>query len=97
MIRWPSLYKGFIVLSTNPSIERKRAQHQPLHAIQIATALLKIQTVIAITGLSESTIRRKVAAGDFPNPIKDGTRCTRWIAADVSAWLSARADSKAVQ
>lgn len=67
-----------------------RRNAQPLHAAQIADALLKIQTVIAITGLSESTIRRRVAAGDFPAPVKDGARCTRWVAGDVTTWLRAK-------
>jgi len=48
---------------------------------------LKIQTVIGVTGLSESSIRRKVAEGKFPQPDKDGTRCTRWVAGDVTNWL----------
>jgi prophage regulatory protein len=67
-----------------------RAIPQPLHTIQIADALLKIQTVTAVTGLSESSIRRKVAAGMFPQPVKDGTRCTRWVAGAVSNWLHAK-------
>ena len=72
------------------SIRRQRAPAQSLHAVQIADALLKIQTVTAVTGLSESSIRRKVVAGQFPKPIKDGTRCTRWVAGDVTNWLRAK-------
>ena len=75
-------------LTTNS--KRTRATPQPLHALQIADALLKIQTVTAVTGLSESSIRRKIADGRFPAPIKDGTRCTRWVAGAVSHWLQAR-------
>lgn len=67
-----------------------RAPAQTLQALHIPEALLKIQTVIAVTGLSESTIRRKVAEGKFPAPIKDGARCTRWVAANVSNWLRAK-------
>ncbi|WP_096699138.1 AlpA family transcriptional regulator [Polaromonas sp. AER18D-145] len=69
---------------------QNRPQPQSLHAVQIADALLKIQTVISVTGLSESTIRRKVADGKFPQPIKDGTRCTRWVAGSVTNWLRAK-------
>ena len=69
----------------------KRPPAQSLHALHIPEALLKIQTVTAVTGLSESTIRRKVAEGKFPAPVKDGTRCTRWIAGGVSNWLRAKA------
>ena len=67
-----------------------RAPAQTLQALHIPEALLKIQTVISVTGLSESTIRRKVAEGKFPKPIKDGTRCTRWVAGSVTNWLRAK-------
>ena len=75
-------------LTTSSNRPRANREYsQPLHALQIADALLKIKTVTAVTGLSESSIRRKVAAGQFPQPIKDGTRCTRWVAGAVSTWL----------
>lgn len=70
-----------------------RASTQSLFVVQIADALLKIQTVIAVTGLSESTIRRKVSNGTFPKPIKDGCRCTRWVAGHVTNWLRAKVES----
>jgi prophage regulatory protein len=74
--------------ATKPTKQRKaHAFPQPLYALQIADALLKIQTVISVTGLSESSIRRKVVLGKFPQPVKDGARCTRWIAGDVTEWL----------
>lgn len=68
-----------------------RAPAQTLQALHIPEALLKIQTVTAVTGLSESTIRRKVDDGKFPQPVKDGARCTRWVAGAVSNWLRAKA------
>jgi len=77
--------------SNSPRRERKSGQS--LDAVHIPDALLKITTVITITGLSESTIRRKVAASQFPPPVKDGARCTRWVARDLSAWLRCRAGS----
>lgn len=63
---------------------------QTLQALHIPEALLKIQIVTAVTGLSESTIRRKVASGEFPAPVKDGARCTRWVAGKVQGWLHAK-------
>jgi prophage regulatory protein len=73
-----------------------RAQ-QPLHAAQVDDALLKCRTVQALTGLSEATIYRKVAAGLFPEPIRLGARCTRWRAGDVTAWLRAQTAKGAAQ
>ncbi|ADU99202.1 helix-turn-helix transcriptional regulator [Alicycliphilus denitrificans] len=74
------------------SVSRRhnRASSQTIQALHIPEALLKIQTVTAVTGMSESTIRRRVAEGKFPSPVKDGTRCTRWVAGQVSNWLRAK-------
>ena len=82
------------VTQTANAVARKpriRAQ-QPLHAAQVADALLRLRTVEAITGLSRSTIYAKLKAGDgnFPQPIRLGARCTRFRAGDVQAWLAAQ-------
>ena len=63
---------------------------QPLLAAQLADALLKIQTVCAVTGLSASSVNRKVADGSFPAPIKLGRRCTRWKSGHVTCWIRAQ-------
>jgi prophage regulatory protein len=68
-----------------------RSPAQTLQAITIPEALLKVETVSALTGLSGRTIYRRVAEKRFPLPVKDGLRCTRWVAADVSNWLRAKA------
>lgn len=63
---------------------------QPLHAAQVADALLRLRTVEAITGLSRSTIYAKLKAGEFVKPVRLGARCTRFRAGDVQAWLAAQ-------
>lgn len=68
---------------------RARAQ-QPLHAAQVAEALLRLRTVEAITGLSRSTIYAKLRTREFVEPVRIGARCTRWRAGDVQAWLAAQ-------
>ncbi len=68
---------------------RTRTQ-QPLHAAQVAEALLRLRTVEAITGLSRSTIYAKLKAGEFVQPVRLGPRCTRFRAGDVQAWLAAQ-------
>ena len=40
-----------------------------------------------ITGLSESTIRRKFKAGELPSPYRLSSRLTRWDKRDVLNWL----------
>jgi len=64
---------------------------QPLHAAQVADALLRLSTVVAITGLSRSSLYARIKAGSFVEPIRLGTRCTRFRAGDVQAWLVAQA------
>lgn len=76
--------------TTAPERRPRRVAVQTLDSLKIPEARLRISTVIDVTGMSESSIRRKVAAGQFPAPVKDGTRCTRWIAAEVMNWLRAK-------
>ena len=63
---------------------------QPIEAASHPNALLKIQTVSAVTGLSAATIYRKLAEDKFPCPVRLGSRCTRWKAGDLAAWLAAQ-------
>jgi len=48
---------------------------------------LRIRTVLAKTGLSRSTLYRKMASGNFPRQIKIAERCCAWRASAVDAWL----------
>lgn len=47
-------------------------------------------TVLAVTGLSATTIRRKVREGTFPRPVSVGLRGVRWRWGDVRDWLASR-------
>lgn len=77
-------------LNESPAPVNRRRPVQPLTAIEIAEALLRLSTVEAITGLGRSTIYAKLANNEFPRPIRLGTRCTRFRAGDVQAWLAAQ-------
>lgn len=61
--------------------------HQPIESANHPAALLRLATVQALTGLGRSSIYAKVKAKSFPEPLRQGTRCTRWRAADVNRWL----------
>jgi len=52
--------------------------------------LLTVKGAGEVTGASRSFIYQEVAAGRFPRPIKLG-RSTRWIAAEIHAWIEAKA------
>jgi prophage regulatory protein len=57
---------------------------QPQHPDRI----LRIKTVLQRTGLSRSTMYRKMQNGTFPPAIKISTRCVGWRECDVAAWLN---------
>lgn len=71
-----------------------QSTRQPVEVVQIPGALLKMETVQAITSLSRSTIYNKMAAKDgnpFPQPVRIGARCARWKAGAVMDWLASQA------
>lgn len=55
----------------------------------MAERLIRRPEVEARTGLSRSTIYAWIASGDFPLPVKLGTRLVAWRESDVTAWLEA--------
>lgn len=52
--------------------------------------LLRRPEVEARTGLSRSTIYDWIKRGDFPQPVKLGTRLVAWRESDVAEWLENR-------
>lgn len=66
----------------------RRASAQPVEVATIPGALLRLSTVQAVTGLGATSIYRRLAAGTFPAPVRQGSRCTRWRSDDVRAWLA---------
>lgn len=49
--------------------------------------ILRIKTVLERTGLSRSTMYRKMQNGTFPKNIQISTRCAGWRESAISAWL----------
>lgn len=54
-------------------------------------ALLNMRDVCALARVSRTWVEERVAAGQFPQPLRFGVRCLRWRAADVRAWLEEHA------
>ena len=50
--------------------------------------ILRIKTVLDRTGLSRSTLYRKIQARTFPQQIAISERCAGWRESAVKAWLS---------
>ncbi|MER8697490.1 AlpA family phage regulatory protein [Mesorhizobium opportunistum] len=49
--------------------------------------IIRLKTVLARTGLSRSTIYRKIAEGTFPAQIKISVNGAGWRESDVNRWV----------
>ncbi len=57
---------------------------------EITGRLLRLSEVVALTGLSRTTIYRKMREGSFPEPFKMGARAVRWRESEIRAWMEGR-------
>ena len=49
--------------------------------------IIRMKTVLARTGLSRSTIYRKIAEGTFPDKRRISTNGTGWHESDINRWI----------
>ena len=52
--------------------------------------LIRLPEVLRLTGLSRSTVYRKLKLSQFPEPIQLGPRSVAWRASDILAWIDTR-------
>lgn len=50
--------------------------------------IIRMKTVLARTGLSRSTIYRKIADGSFPAQLKISINGSGWRESDIDRWVS---------
>jgi predicted DNA-binding transcriptional regulator AlpA len=67
--------------------KRHRRQQQPASLVHVDGAMLREDLILALTGWSASTLRRRIQAGQFAPPVYSGPRCKRWPAQDVRPYL----------
>jgi prophage regulatory protein len=70
-------------------------QHHPIPSSLPSTdpaaqVLLRMPSVIQITGLGRSTIYRLVAQQKFPNPVRLSVRAVAWRRSEIDAWSDTR-------
>ena len=82
--------KPTALAGTEPNTPKPAAS--PAHELA-DLALLPLREVLKLTGRSASGIHELVRAGRFPQPLRDGTRCTRWQAGKVRTWLIEQAQT----
>jgi len=49
--------------------------------------IVRLKTVLSRTGLSRSTICRKIAEGTFPAQLKISTNSAGWRESDINRWI----------
>ena len=52
--------------------------------------VIRSREIVAITGLSATTIWRREKAGDFPRRRQISPGAVGWLASEVQAWLEGR-------
>lgn len=59
--------------------------------------ILRLPSVMSITGRSRSAIYDDVSRGLFPTPVRLGLRAIGWRADEVDAWIEARVRARQSQ
>lgn len=54
----------------------------------VADRIVRMKTVLARTGLSKSTIYRKITEGTFPARLKISTNGAGWRESDINRWVA---------
>lgn len=49
--------------------------------------ILRLKTVLERTGLSRSTLYRKIQNGTFPKNVQLSMRCTGWRESAINEWI----------
>jgi prophage regulatory protein len=57
-------------------------------AVHEPDRIIRLRTVLARTGLSRSTIYRKIADGTFPPQIKISINGSGWHESDINRWIA---------
>lgn len=52
--------------------------------------LLPRDAVETRVGITTSTLYRMMRSGEFPEPLRIGSRCVRWSEHEVEQWIAAR-------
>lgn len=52
--------------------------------------ILRVNDVMAVTGLPRSTIYAYRASGNFPRQVKLGPRAVGWLERDIQQWIDQR-------
>jgi prophage regulatory protein len=72
-----------VVLSVPSSRQQEAAR-----TMRQTDHIIRLKTVLSRTGLSRSTIYRKIAEGTFPAQLKISANGTGWHESDINRWIA---------
>ncbi len=55
--------------------------------------IIRIHSVLELTGLSKSSIYQLIAQGKFPPPVKLSRRAAGWKFTEIQNWINSRTTS----
>jgi excisionase family DNA binding protein len=58
--------------------------------IPLSERYIPLSELCALTGLSQSTVRRAVKSGTAPQPARISRRSLRWSSSEIHAWMRSR-------
>lgn len=79
----------------DPDSDRRSRPRSKTSHPSFPPALLAFEPLSHYVGFGRSRIYQLIAAGEFPQPIKVG-KSSRWVKADIDAWISNQATSQRV-
>ncbi|HBK3325498.1 TPA: AlpA family transcriptional regulator [Vibrio parahaemolyticus] len=60
----------------------------------MSTRLIRLNEVMAITGLSRSSIYRYIDEGRFPEAVSIGSRTVAWVDREILRWVESRIENR---
>jgi prophage regulatory protein len=72
------------MIAANDNVEQK----QKPNPLTSGATLLRLADVLLATSLGSSIIYRKIAANEFPRPLRLGPGSVRWRTSEVVDWIN---------
>ena len=79
--------------TTNNPVYRPPTDTKAADKAPATTRLIRWQEVHNLTSLCRSHVHAMAARGDFPKPIKLGSRASAWVEGEVLQWVQDRIDA----
>ncbi|WP_426105085.1 helix-turn-helix transcriptional regulator [Massilia sp. TSP1-1-2] len=58
---------------------------------------IRMKEVLAICGKSRSSVYEAMQKGEFPKPVKLGSRSSAWVKSEIEHWVQARIKARETQ